>query len=99
MTQHSAAILVSKEDHVVWCGDFNHHHLLWDEEQNKHLFTVSVVAAAQMLTTLLEDYNMVMLLLKVCLHCSRCPLRIGPELTMSLRWPTWRAQLWIVTQN
>src|SRR6266481_10091192 len=62
MTQHSAAILVSKEDHVVWCGDFNHHHLLWDEEQNKHLFTVSVVAAAQMLTTLLEDYNMVMLL-------------------------------------
>ena len=49
---------------MVWCGDFNRHNLLWDEECNKHLLTASALSAAQLLISLLEDYDMVMVLLK-----------------------------------
>src|SRR6266481_8820567 len=64
MARCLTAIVASEEDHMVWCGDFNHHHPLWDEERNKHLFTASASAATQTLITLLEDNNMVMLLPK-----------------------------------
>src|SRR6266481_4526292 len=64
LDQHSADLLASEVDHMIWCGDFNRHHLLWDEERNKHLFMASASAATQTLITLLEDNNMVMLLLK-----------------------------------
>src|SRR6266481_1308585 len=64
MARRSTAIVASEEDHMVWCGDFNRHHPLWDEERNKHLFMASASAATQTLITLLEDNNMVMLLPK-----------------------------------
>ena len=49
---------------MLWCRDFNRHHLLWDEERNSHLFMASASLATQTLMTLMEDYNMVMLLSK-----------------------------------
>ena len=49
---------------MLWCGDFNWHHPLWDEDRNKHLFAVGAAAAVQPLLSLIEDYDMVMLLLK-----------------------------------
>ena len=31
-------ILPSINDHMVWLGDFNRHHPLWEDEANEHLF-------------------------------------------------------------
>ena len=64
MQQHSVSLLASTNDHMMWCGDFNRHHPLWDEEWNSHLFMAGMSAATQPLIDLLEDYDMVMLLPK-----------------------------------
>ena len=45
-------------DHMIWLGDFNRHHPLWDEERNGHLFTNSALESAQKLISLLADYGM-----------------------------------------
>jgi len=45
-------------DHMVWLGDFNRHHPLWDEERNSHLFTAAVLASSQKVLDLLADYGM-----------------------------------------
>ena len=37
--------------HVLWVGDFNHHHLFWDNPSNTRLFTMEAMKAA---TTLIE---------------------------------------------
>ena len=60
----ASSFLAMSRDRMLLCGDFNHHHPLWDEERNSHLFTASASLAVQPLMSLLEDYNMVMILLK-----------------------------------
>ena len=60
----ASSSLTASGDRMLWCGDFNHHHLLWDEEHNSHLFMESASLAVQLLMSLLEDYNMVMILPK-----------------------------------
>src|SRR6266481_5733790 len=64
LTHHTAGYLASGSDRMLWCSDFNCHHPLWDEEYNRHLFTESASSAVQLLISLLEDYNMIMLLPK-----------------------------------
>ena len=54
----------SANDHMIWLGDFNRHHPLWDEERNSHLFTNAVLEAAQKLINVLADYGMVQALPK-----------------------------------
>ena len=49
---------------MIWVGDFNRHHPLWDEDRNSHLFTSSNLDAAQPLLNLLAANNMRMALLK-----------------------------------
>jgi len=49
----------SADDHMLWMGDFNRHHPLWEELRNDHLFNY---AAAQPLIDLIVDYGMVQLL-------------------------------------
>ena len=49
---------------MVWLGDFNWHHPLWDEECNVHLFTTTNLDAAQILLDLLAEHDMMMTLLK-----------------------------------
>ena len=49
---------------MIWAGDFNRHHPLWDEECNTHLFTTHDLDAAQTLIDLLADYSMTMILPK-----------------------------------
>ena len=49
---------------MLWCGDFTQHHPLWDEEWNKHLFTAGAASAVQLLLSLIEDYDIIMLLPK-----------------------------------
>ena len=57
-------IIQHETDAMMWCGDFNRHHPMWDEEHNHHLFTVEATRDAEELISLLADYNMVMTLPK-----------------------------------
>ena len=43
---------------MIWAGDFNWHHPMWDEERNSHLFTTNNLDAAQILIDLLADFSM-----------------------------------------
>ena len=64
LNKTASSSLAASGDRMLWCGDFNCHHLLWDEEHNSHLFTASASLEVQPLMSLLEDYNMVMILLQ-----------------------------------
>ena len=50
--------------YMIWGGDFNCHHPLWDEEQNHHLFTAAVLADSNRLLEIVADHNMEMTLPK-----------------------------------
>ena len=47
---------------MVWLGDFNKHHPLWDALEDTHLFTPANLNSANVLVTLLGDHNMEMAL-------------------------------------
>ena len=49
---------------MIWAGDFNWHHPMWDEEHNSHLFTTNNLDATQILIDLLADFSMTMALPK-----------------------------------
>jgi len=53
-----AKLCPEERDHMVWLGDFNRHHPLWDEERNNHLFTTAALALSQKILDLLADYGM-----------------------------------------
>ena len=55
-------LLSSIDDYMLWAGDFNRHHPLWDSENNRHLFTAAADRAAQVIINLAADYGMLMLL-------------------------------------
>lgn len=55
-------ILGTEVNSMMWCGDFNHHHPMWDKECNSHLFTATAHHAAEELISLLADHHMVMTL-------------------------------------
>ena len=59
-----ASLRASVSDHVLWCGDFNRHHPLWDEERNSHLFTAGAIREAKVLLSVIADHDMVMALPK-----------------------------------
>ena len=59
-----ARIRPSADDHMLWLGDFNRHHPLWDEDRNTQLFTNQYLDAAQPLIDLIADYGMIMTLPK-----------------------------------
>jgi ribonuclease HI len=61
---HQAEVQAGPLDHVFWCGDFNRHHPMWDEERNRHLFTAAAIREAELLLELLADHRMVMALPK-----------------------------------
>lgn len=45
---------------MLWAGDFNRHHLLWDRDEDTHLFTGRAEQAAEKLINLLAEYDMAM---------------------------------------
>jgi len=47
---------------MLWKGDFNCHHPMWDEARNLHLFTMANLNTAQILIDLLVTYDMQMAL-------------------------------------
>ena len=49
----------SKEDaEIIWLGDFNRHHPLWDDEWNTHLFMRSNLNEAQISINATINYNL-----------------------------------------
>jgi hypothetical protein len=49
---------------MIWAGNFNHHHPLWDRDEDIHLFTRQATRDAEGLVNLLADYEMEMVLPK-----------------------------------
>ena len=43
---------------MVWVGDFNRHHPLWDDHNSTHLFTPANLDAASVLIDLVEAFGM-----------------------------------------
>jgi len=61
---HLPSLRPTEQDHLVWLGDFNRHHPLWDEERNSHLFTGAALEASQKLIDILADYGLMQILPK-----------------------------------
>jgi exonuclease III len=59
-----AEILSRADDHLIWAGDFNRHHPMWDEETDDRLFTPRALEDAGRLIEMLADLNMKMALPK-----------------------------------
>ena len=49
---------------MLWCGDFNRHHPLRDEERNHHLFTAAALRAVDRLLEKVSAHGMLMILPK-----------------------------------
>ena len=58
------ALLEGEDSHVIWAGDFNRHHPLWDEDKNDHLFTAQALRNAEGIINMLAEHDMVMTLPK-----------------------------------
>ncbi|PPR00222.1 hypothetical protein CVT24_004961 [Panaeolus cyanescens] len=63
MTRNRGEIL-GNGGHVLWGGDFNRHHPLWDNDEDHRLFTSQALSDAERLIQLLADWNMEMALPK-----------------------------------
>jgi endonuclease/exonuclease/phosphatase family metal-dependent hydrolase len=64
MTINREQIYARENDYVMWCGDFNCHHPMWDEDSDERLFTAKAIQDADILINLLADWNMAMALPK-----------------------------------
>ena len=62
LTMHKTITGSRPFNHSFWCGDFNCHHPLWDEECNRHLFTAAALRESELLLGLVADHGMVMAL-------------------------------------
>lgn len=52
------------DKHVIWAGDFNRHHPMWDRDEDDRLFTSQATAAARDLIYMLSEWDMEMILPK-----------------------------------
>ena len=52
------------DTHMIWAGDFNRHHPLWDDDKDIHLFTRQALRDAEGIINLIADHNMEMVLPK-----------------------------------
>lgn len=60
LTEYGHIARPSDTDHMLWFGDFNRHHPLWEEEGNRGLFNCE--AFIEPLLDLISDYDMTMAL-------------------------------------
>ena len=61
---NSNRLLATENHHMIWAGDFNRHHPLWDRDEDTHLFTNQANERAEELVGLLANYDMAMALPK-----------------------------------
>jgi ribonuclease HI len=64
LRRHANIITRSVNHHMLWAGDFNRHHPLWDDDEDVHLFTRQALRDAEGLIGLLADHEMQMVLPK-----------------------------------
>jgi ribonuclease HI/endonuclease/exonuclease/phosphatase family metal-dependent hydrolase len=57
-------ILATENHHMIWAGDFNRHHPLWDRDEDTHLFTPQASRLAEGLIGLIATYDLDMVLPK-----------------------------------
>ncbi|KAF7773567.1 hypothetical protein Agabi119p4_5734 [Agaricus bisporus var. burnettii] len=63
------------DKHMLWCGDFNRHHPMWDRPEDTDLFTGQNGERAARLIEILAEHDMVMTLPRdlptICTHRSK----------------------------
>jgi exonuclease III len=64
LNEHSNNILATENHHMIWAGDFNRHHPLWDRDEDTHLFTQQATRQAEGIIELIATYDLVMSLPK-----------------------------------
>jgi exonuclease III len=65
LNQEQLTIRMTEHNHVIWLGDFNRHHPLWEAEQNLHILcSQNGERYAEPLIELLADYDMAQVLPK-----------------------------------
>lgn len=62
--EHTNTLLASENHHLLLAGDFNRHHLLWDNDEDIHLFTQQATRLAAGLIGLIATYDLSMALPK-----------------------------------
>jgi len=62
--ESQAETLSNPDDHLIWAGDFNRHHPMWDDELDNRLFTPRALEDAGKLIKILADLNLKMALPK-----------------------------------
>ena len=64
LTTHRDDLSDGDNAHMIWAGDFNRHHPLWDDDKNTHLFTQQSLRNAEGIIELIAENNMEMALPK-----------------------------------
>ena len=64
LTANRITLANGNDTHMIWAGDFNRHHPLWDDDKDTHLFTRQALRDAEGIINLLADHNMEMILPK-----------------------------------
>jgi exonuclease III len=64
LTTQAEKIQGGDHSHMIWAGDFNRHHPLWDRDEDTHLFTTQTQRTAERLINLMAEHEMDMLLPK-----------------------------------
>src|SRR5882672_6808143 len=62
MEREHCTVASSCWPHLLWLGDFNSHHLLWDKPRNSHLFTRASLERAQEIIEVIASYDLQMVL-------------------------------------
>jgi exonuclease III len=62
LSNNRAKLYSKDDDKMIWAGDFNRHHPLWEEERNAHLLTNRHVEKATPIIELMAEYDMGMAL-------------------------------------
>ena len=60
MVAHQTQICLNPNDYIMWCGNFNRHHPLWDKDEDEHLFMNEATHDAEYLISQLAEWNMEM---------------------------------------
>src|ERR1700679_1868337 len=57
---HTNELSRDANHHMLWAGDFNRHHPLWDRDEDVHLFHNGANRLVEGLISMLADFNMLM---------------------------------------
>lgn len=64
MNRERNNIITNENDHMIWSGDFNRHHPLWDNKEDDRLFTPQALQDAAILIEMVDNEGLDMALPK-----------------------------------